>query len=77
MSSPKQKNSIPKLNSLTHSLKVSLSDGKLAGRLIGYGPHDNGRPVLVPLHQLCHHLQVVGQRLVGKVIRAASGQRER
>ena len=59
-------------------LSLEVRDGGLEGSVwfVGQGPHDSGGPVLVPLNELVHHLEVVLQSLVPKVLHTACREEE-
>lgn len=49
-------------------LEVGLSQWLCAVWLIGKGPHDHRRSVLVSLNELMHHSNMVVESLISKVL---------
>ncbi len=49
-------------------LEVRICHSQFTVWLVCHGPHDHRRSVLVSLHQLMHHLHVVPQSLLSKVL---------
>lgn len=58
-----------------YSLEVVTCRFQEGSGLIGHRPHHNGWVILVPAHQLLHHLQVVLQRLVVVALAVSRGEK--
>ena len=53
---------------LGHRLEIGTRHIQVSLRFVGQRPHNDCRPVLVPLHQLRHYLQMMLKSLVHKVV---------
>lgn len=63
-----QDSSLSSVYKQTHLLKVVSCWEQLRCRLVGYWPHHDRWPVLIPADQLLHHHKMMLQRLVPKAL---------